>query len=104
MEGSYHASTGWSGLRPIGKSSECCRMTVGTGKAQSEQMFSALPPVADLTGPRRDVSEVPRAAVVARVRLPNERNLSLPMRRLLPPLRLRAKAFYTGTSGAGFFK
>ena len=33
-------------LRPIGKSSECCRITVGTGKAQRNQMFSGLPPKA----------------------------------------------------------
>src|SRR5215831_18594816 len=37
-------------LRPIGKSSECLRMTAGvkSGKAQNEHMFSGLPPKADL--------------------------------------------------------
>ena len=34
----------------MGKSSECFRMTAGvkSGKAQNEQMFSGLPPKADL--------------------------------------------------------
>ena len=37
-------------LRPVGKPSECFRMTAGvrTGKAQNEHMFTGLPPKADL--------------------------------------------------------
>src|SRR5262249_10849048 len=48
-------------LSPVGKSSECLRMTarVKSGKAQTEHMFCGLPPKANLTADIVDVSQVP---------------------------------------------